>query len=200
MAFSAYEFLNFVLPGALVIAVVFNSYTDRLITTESDVLELFIFAGASFLVGHLCAGMGSILFGRMEYPDTDSGLHLPTLMAHLKAGEAAPAPDGDVSSESSRKAAERLLELLGRDARSKMLGQQENLHRNLAVASLVATLGWFASETFGRNALPWATPVVLLALGGFFLHRFFRYRRSVIEHLELTISMLPTADRFSNLS
>lgn len=207
MAFSAYEFLNLVLPGALVISIGFNDFVDEIITTENQVLQLLIVSGAAFIIGHVCAGTASVIVGteKLRYHDPTSGsinsVEL-TRWLHQQSGGPADAPHKlpGRTTRDARKSVERLLELLGKDSHARMLGQQENLHRNLAMASIVSMVVFVATESAGRNLLGWPVLLFMPALALFFVARYLHFRRGLAAHLETSVSLLPTAKKYADLA
>ena len=134
VAFSAYEFLNLILPGAIVMTVVFNDLLPENLV-ENDFLEALIAAATAFLLGHFCAGIGHGLekvLARTHW----SKKRLDPLLARLEMGFRWVLDDESFSRLKddgfpSRSSADTLLELLEIDDHARMLSHQVSLHRNL---------------------------------------------------------------------
>lgn len=177
-AFSAYEFLNFVLPGGLLLAVGFNHYLRFLETRSSEAAALVLFAGLAFIAGQLNSAIASFLWDKL-WDKRDAGI--------------------GAESKQRLDQIEVTLELLGRDAHSSMLSQQENLHRNLAMACLLALVATAVTIPTETNRLGLIVLPLLAIASVLFALRSAHFHDGRNQYLALVDDSLDLADKYSEI-
>lgn len=181
-AFSAYEFLNVVLSGMLIIVVGFNGYLPSE-GSVGDAVYVLSLTGAGFLLGHLCAGLGSWIEHQRRRSDERGPSEDVVMKAFLDPARALDyVRTADIVG--LRAFVVVVLEVTGRDSHLKMLSQQETLHRNLAAPTVVTGAALLATGTLSQNAFsPWLS-IAALPLALFFYHRYSHFERRIEVYLD----------------